>query len=176
MALGALLGGWLTARGIKLPGYIGAMVVGAMVVAGVLRNLNDRFGWLRLSDHAITTLGTLALSWFIALALVGLKLWEIAALALSLAAILAVQVVFILATTYWLIFRLMGKDYEAAVISGGFVGYMLGITPNAVANMDALAAKYGAARRAYLVVPVVAAFLIDFTNALLITRMMAWFA
>ena len=171
MSLGALLGSWLTAHRIVLPGYIGAMIV-----AGVLRNLNDRFGWLRLSDRTVTTLGTLALAWFIALALVGLKLWEIAALALPLAVILAAQIAFILATTYWLIFRLVGKDYEAAVISGGFVGYMLGITPNAVANMDALAEKYGAAPRAYLVVPVVAAFLIDFTNALIITRMMAWFA
>jgi ESS family glutamate:Na+ symporter len=167
MALGALLSGWLTAHHVVLPGYIGAMVV-----AAVLRNLNDRVGWLRLSDRAITTLGTLALAWFIALALVGLKLWEIAALALPLAAILVVQIAFILATTYWLIFRLMGRDYESAVISGGFVGYMLGITPNAVANMDALVEKYGAAPRAYLAVPVVAAFLIDFTNALIITRMM----
>ncbi|HSE48484.1 MAG TPA: sodium/glutamate symporter [Terriglobales bacterium] len=171
MSLGALLGSWLTAHRIVLPGYIGAMIV-----AGVLRNLNDRFGWLRLSDRTITTLGTLALAWFIALALVGLKLWEIAALALPLAVILAAQVAFIVATTYWVIFRLVGRDYEAAVISGGFVGYMLGITPNAVANMDALAEKYGAAPRAYLVVPVVAAFLIDFTNALIITRMMGWFA
>jgi glutamate:Na+ symporter, ESS family len=171
MSLGALLSSWLTANRVVLPGYIGAMIV-----AGVLRNLNDRFGWLRLSDRTITMLGTLALAWFIALALVGLKLWEIAALALPLAIILAVQIAFILATTYWLIFRLVGKDYEAAVVSGGFVGYMLGITPNAVANMDALAEKYGAAPRAYLIVPVVAAFLIDFTNALIITRMMAWFA
>lgn len=170
MSLGALLSSWLTAQRIVLPGYIGAMIV-----AGVLRNLNDRFGWLRLSDRTLTLLGTLALAWFIALALVGLKLWEMAALALPLAAILAVQVVFMLATTYWVIFRLVGKDYEAAVICGGFVGYMLGITPNAVANMDALAEKYGAAPRAYLVVPVVAAFLIDFTNALILTRMMGWF-
>lgn len=169
MALGAGLSGWLTAHRIVLPGYIGAMIV-----AGVLRNLNDRFGWIRLSDAAIATIGSLALAWFIALALIGLKLWEIAALALPLAVILAVQIVFVLASTYWVLFRLMGRDYESAVISAGFVGYMLGITPNAVANMDALVERYGHAPRAYLVVPIVAAFLIDFTNALVITRMMAW--
>jgi ESS family glutamate:Na+ symporter len=171
MALGAGLSGWLAAHRIVLPSYIGAMVV-----AGVLRNLNDRFGWMRLSDAAITTIGSLALAWGITLALVGLKLWEIAALALPLAIILAVQIAFVLASTYWVIFRLMGRDYESAVISAGFVGYMLGITPNAVANMDALVEKYGPAPRAYLVVPIVAAFLIDFTNALAITHMMNWLA
>jgi ESS family glutamate:Na+ symporter len=169
MALGAGLSTWLTAHRVVLPGYIGAMIV-----AGVLRNLNDRFGWLRLSDATIATIGSISLAWFIALALIGLKLWEIAALALPLAVILAVQIVFVLLSTYWLIFRLMGRDYESAVISAGFVGYMLGITPNAVANMDALVERYGPAPRAYLIVPIIAAFLIDFTNALVITRMMNW--
>jgi ESS family glutamate:Na+ symporter len=110
-----------------------------------------------------------SLSLFLVLALTTLKLWELAGLALPLVAILAAQVALIAVLCLGPIPRLMGRDYDAAVMSSGFVGFMLGTTANAMANMGALVERYGPAPRAYLVVPMVGAFFIDFTNALLIT-------
>ena len=97
------------------------------------------------------------------------QLWEIANLALPLAAILVAQVAFVAAVALLTVPRLMGRDYDAAVMASGFVGFMLGTTANAMANMGVLVEKYGPAPRAYLVVPMVGAFFIDFTNALIIT-------
>jgi len=150
--------------GVTLPAYIGAMLV-----AAALRNLDDLTGWVGFSQRAIDDLGGVALALFIVMALMTLRLWEIAGLALPLLVILSAQVALVAAACLWLMFRVMGRDYDAAVISAGFCGYMLGTTANAMANMEALAEKYGAARRAFLVVPMVGAFFIDFTNALLIT-------
>jgi ESS family glutamate:Na+ symporter len=98
-----------------------------------------------------------------------LRLWELRSLALPLFVIVSVQVVLVAAVCLWPTFRLMGRDYDAAVMSSGFCGFMLGTTANAMANMGAITDRYGPAPRAYLVVPMVGAFFIDFTNALLIT-------
>jgi ESS family glutamate:Na+ symporter len=171
MTAGSWLSELISARGIILPSYIGAMLVAALV-----RNAGDMSGRLVLSGRRIEKISAVTLNLFIAMALVGLRLWELEGLAIPLAAILLVQVVFLLAASYSVVYRVMGGDYQSAVISGGFVGYMLGITPNAVANMEALVEKYGPAPRAYLIVPLVAAFLIDFANAVIITRMTDWFA
>lgn len=170
MGGGVVVSRYLEIAGAILPGYIGAMIV-----AAVIRNLLDGTGWVKISDTDVLRVGSIALNLFIAMALVSLRLWELQDLAIPLLIILAAQIVFILAVSWWPVFRIMGDDYQAAVISAGFVGYMLGITANAVANMDALVEKYGPAPRAYLSVPVVAAFLIDFTNALIIVRMANWF-
>jgi ESS family glutamate:Na+ symporter len=97
-----------------------------------------------------------------------LKLWELSGLVLPLVAILLVQVV-LAALAAVPVFRLMGRNYEAAVMSGGFIGFMLGTTANAMAVMRALAERYGPAPRAFLVAPIVGAFFIDFTNAIIIT-------
>lgn len=161
-------GSWLSrgfeALGLTLPAYIGAMLA-----AAALRNLDDWTGLLRLSQKVIDDLGTVALSLFLVLALMTLKLWELAGLALPLTAILAAQVGLIALLALGPIYRLMGHDYDAAVMSSGFCGFMLGTTANAMANMGALVERYGPAPRAYLVVPMVGAFFIDFTNALIIT-------
>jgi ESS family glutamate:Na+ symporter len=103
------------------------------------------------------------------MALMSLKLWELLDLAIPLLMILTVQVLFIAAFAYWVTFRFMGGDYDAAVMAGGHCGFGLGATPNAVANMTALTERFGAAPRAFLVVPMVGAFFIDFTNGLIIT-------
>ena len=103
------------------------------------------------------------------MALMTLKLWELADLALPLAVILAAQVTLVALVACLPGRPLMGKDYDAAVMASGFVGFMLGTTANAMANMGALAERYGPAPRAFLVVPMVGAFFIDFTNALIIT-------
>ncbi len=161
-------GGWVSrlfaSWGATLPAYIGAMLV-----AAILRNFDDLTGWLRLSQKTIDDLGTVALSLFLVLALMTLKLWELAGLALPLAVILVAQVALIVVLCLYLVPRTMGRDYDGAVMASGFAGFMLGTTANAMANMGALVERYGPAPRAYLVVPMVGAFFIDFINALLIT-------
>jgi ESS family glutamate:Na+ symporter len=162
--VGAWVGKGFAALGATLPAYIGAMLAAAL-----LRNLDDATGWVRLPHRLLDDLGNAALALFIAMALMTLKLWEIANLALPLAVILAAQVALVALVALWLVARFMGRDYDAAVMASGFVGFMLGTTANAMANMGALTERYGPAPRAYLVVPMVGAFFIDFTNALIIT-------
>ncbi|HEU0006379.1 MAG TPA: sodium/glutamate symporter [Terriglobia bacterium] len=164
MWIGSGLSGWLASIGVTLPAYIGAMVI-----AAGLRNFDDATGWLRLSQKVIDDIGAVSLSLFLVLALMTLKLWELAGLALPLLVILIAQVILIAVVCLGPVFRLMGKDYDSAVMAGGFCGFMLGTTANAMANMEALVERYGPAPRAFLVVPMVGAFFIDFANALLIT-------
>jgi glutamate:Na+ symporter, ESS family len=149
---------------ITLPAYIGAMLV-----AAVIRNVDDVTGWLGLSTRILDVVGAVALSLFLVLALMTLKLWELAALALPLVVSVILQVVLVVIAARWLVFRVMGRDYDAAVMSGGFIGFMLGTTANAMAVMNALAERHGAAPRAFFVAPMVGAFFIDFTNAIIIT-------
>ncbi|MBW3629101.1 MAG: sodium/glutamate symporter, partial [Gemmatimonadetes bacterium] len=164
MWIGSAISTWLQSLGLTLPGYIGAMVVAAIV-----RNIDDATGLVGLPQRTIDDLGSVALSLFIVFALMTLKLWEVAELAIPLIAILAVQVACMVPICIWIVFRLMGRDYDAAVASAGFCGFMLGTTANALANMESLAERYGPAPRAFLVVPMVGAFFIDFSNALIIT-------
>jgi ESS family glutamate:Na+ symporter len=163
MWIGSWIGTRLTAAGMTLPAYIGAMLV-----AAVIRNVDDMTGWVGLSQRVLDDLGSVALSLFLVLALMTLRLWELAGLALPMVIILVAQVVLI-ALVCWPMFRLMGSDYDAAVMGGGLCGFMLGTTANAMANMEALVDRYGPAPRAFLVVPMVGAFFIDFVNALIIT-------
>ena len=155
---------WLTQAGMTLPAYIGAMLV-----AAVFRNLDDFTKAIGLSQRVIDDIGTIALSLFLVMALMTLRLWELAGLVIPLLVILAAQVALIAAVCVFVVPRLMGRDYDAAVMSGGFCGFMLGTSANAMANMGALVERYGPAPKAFLVVPLVGAFFIDFANALLIT-------
>jgi ESS family glutamate:Na+ symporter len=164
VALGVVVSGWLTQAGMTLPAYIGAMLV-----AAVFRNIDDATGMFGLSQKVIDDIGTIALSLFLVMALMTLRLWELAGLVIPLLVILAAQVALIAVICLYAVTRLMGRDYDAAVMSGGFCGFMLGTSANAMANMGALVEKYGPAPKAYLVVPLVGAFFIDFANALLIT-------
>ena len=161
-------GSWLTgafeAAGITLPAYIGAMVV-----AAAFRNLDDVLKLFRMSQRIIDDIGAVALSLFLVLALMTLRLWELRGLAVPLAVILVVQVLAIAIVAGLIVHRMMGRDYESAVMSSGFCGFMLGTTANAMANMEALVERYGPAPKAFLVVPMVGAFFIDFTNSLIIT-------
>ncbi|HEX8393895.1 MAG TPA: sodium/glutamate symporter [Longimicrobium sp.] len=170
MWVGGWVSAWIDSPSFKLPAYIGAMLV-----AAVIRNLDDLTGWFRVSQRVIDDLGNAALALFIVMALMTLKLWELANLAGPMLVILAAQVALIAVICMWPVFPLMGRDYESAVMSGGFVGFMLGTTANAMANMRALVEKYGPAPRAFLVVPMVGAFFIDFTNALVITVFLNFF-
>jgi ESS family glutamate:Na+ symporter len=169
MGLGSILSGWFEDRNWTLPAYIGAMMV-----ASVFRNVDDVTGWLRIDPAAMDFVGGFALNIFLVVALMDLKLWQLAGQALPLFVILAAQVVvvvaFALTASYWL----MGRDYDSAVMSSGFIGFALGTTANAVVNMRALVTKFGPAPRAFLVVPLVGAFFIDFTNAIIITFFVNW--
>jgi ESS family glutamate:Na+ symporter len=169
MGVGSLVSSYIQSRGITMPGYIGAMLV-----ASVLRNLDDGTRWLRIDQRAMEFMGNLALNIFLVVALMSLKLWELAGLALPLFVILVAQVILVLLFALTVSFRVMGKDYEAAVMASGFIGFVLGTTANAVANMRALVARFGAAPRAFLIVPLVGAFFIDFTNAIIITFFVNW--
>lgn len=171
MWLGGGISKWLTAINITLPAYIGAMVV-----AAVIRNVDDRTKVFGLKPTVIDDLGHVALSLFLVLALMTLKLWELAGLALPLLVILSVQIILVVLLCLWPVFQLMGRDYESAVMVSGFCGFMLGITANAMANMNTLVECYGPAPRAFLIVPMIAAFFIDFPNAALITACLNWWA
>ncbi len=163
MWAGGLLSGVLGAY-FTLPGYIGAMIV-----AAVVRNLADRSGVLRINTRTVDDLGSVALSLFLSMALMSLKLWELVHLAVPMFVILLVQVTMMAAFAAFVTYRLMGRDYDAAVMAGGHCGFGLGATPNAVANMGSIVERFGPAPRAFLVVPMVGAFFIDFSNALILT-------
>jgi ESS family glutamate:Na+ symporter len=161
-------GSWLTrgfaGAGITLPAYIGAMIV-----AAVMRNIDDATRLFGISQRTVDDIGDASLSFFLVMALMTLRLWDLVGLALPLAIMLLIQVAVIAVVAAGPVYRLMGRDYEAAVMAGGFCGFMLGTTANAMANMKALVERYGPAPKAFLVVPMVGAFFIDFTNAILIT-------
>jgi ESS family glutamate:Na+ symporter len=152
-----------------LPEYIGAMLAAALI-----RNIDDATNFLRLSQERVDELGNVALNVFIVMALLTLELWKLFELALPILIIIAVQLVLVFLMAKFLIFPAMGKDYEAAVSSGGFCGFMLGTTANALASMEVLTTKYGRAPRALIIVSITGAFLIDFTNAAFVTAMANW--
>jgi ESS family glutamate:Na+ symporter len=173
--LAMLLGSWVsrgfTAIGVTLPAYIGAMLV-----AAAIRNIDDVTGLFGLSQKLIDDVGSVALSLFLVMALMTLELWKLAGLAIPLTIILVVQLALVALVAIYGVFRVMGRNYDSAVMSSGFIGFMLGTTANAMANMDALVQRYRPAPKAYLVVPMVGAFFIDFANALIITGFLNWFA
>jgi glutamate:Na+ symporter, ESS family len=170
MWLGGFVSRAITGTGWTLPSYIGAMLV-----AAVFRNLDDFLGVFGLSQQTLDDLGTVALSLFLAMALMTLRLWELANLAVPLTIILLAQVALVAIVAAFVVPTLMGRDYESIVMAGGFIGFMLGTTANAMANMSALVERYGPAPKAFLTVPLVGAFFIDFVNAVLITACLNFF-
>lgn len=164
MGVGSWLSGVMKDAGLTLPGYVGAMIVGAMI-----RNLDDFSGRIGIPHDITDRIGTVSLTLFLAVALMNVKLWELTAVAWPLLVNLALQVVVITFFCWSVVFRAMGRDYDAAVMSGGFTGFMLGTTANAMAVMRTIVEKFGPAPRAFLIAPIVGAFFIDFTNAIVIT-------
>lgn len=157
MAVGVFLGGLFSKwTGFVLPGY-----VGAMFTAVVVRNIIDRLRPAWVNMHEINLIGDVSLAVFLSMALMSVKLWEIADLALPLLLIVFVQVVFIVTLAIFVLFRVLGKNFDAAVMVSGFLGHGLGATPNAMANMGAVTEKFGPSRKAFLIVPIAGAFLID---------------
>jgi len=163
MALGGLLSKWI-GQFVTLPGYIGAMLV-----AATFRNVADGTKIMKIEQRVVDDIGTIALALYLTMALMSLRLWELLDLAGPMVAILMVQVALMAAFAYWVTYRFMGRDFDAAVMAGGHCGFGMGATPNAVANMEALVERFGPAPRAFLVLPMVGAFFIDFTNAVILT-------
>ncbi|MEZ2722334.1 sodium/glutamate symporter [Paenalcaligenes hominis] len=166
MGLGAFIIDWLKDSGITLPGYLGAMVV-----AAVIRNVID---WkkLRFPEQEFDVIGSISLGFFLVMALMSMKLWELADVAGPLLVILVVQTVFMFFFAMFVTFRLMGKDYDAAVIATGHCGFGMGATPNAMANMQSFTAVNGPSPKAFFVIPLVGSLFIDFFNAVIITIFM----
>ncbi len=169
MGVGSILSRYIQATGFTLPAYIGAMIV-----ACALRNVDDATGWLRIDEDSMDFIGGIALNIFLVVALMDLKIWQLAGQALPLFVILVAQLALLVGLAILVSWRLMGRDYESAVMAGGFIGFAMGTTANAVANMRTLAGRFGPAPRAFLVVPLVGAFFIDFINALVITGFVNW--
>lgn len=162
--IGKALSG-LTVMGATLsfPGYIGAMMA-----AAIIRNVFEMKNW-DVPMEEINTIGGYCLSVFLGLAMMGLKLWQLADLALPMIVMLAAQTVLMFVIARFICFNLLGKDYDAAVITSGLCGFGMGATPNAMANMQAVTKKNGPSPTAFLVVPLVGSLFIDFFNSIIIT-------
>lgn len=163
MGVGSIVSDLIQLSGLTFPSYIGAMLV-----AAIIRNIYD-FTNKELVEKEIETLGGLSLSFFLTMALMSLKLWQLFDLALPLIVMLFAQVLLVGLFAFIITFRVMGKNYEAAVFASAICGFGMGATPNAIANMDELTNRYGFTPTPYFVVPIVGCLFIDFVNSAIIT-------
>lgn len=170
MGLGAIISNWIDDFGVVMPAYIGAMIAAAIV-----RNIEDVRPTFRISAEWIEEIGSVALTLFIAMAIMTLHLEELRNAALPLFVFLALQSVLVLLTAAGPAFWVAGRDYDAAVMSAGYVGFMMGTTANAMANMSSLTHKYGVSPKAFLVIPLVGSCFIDFFNAGIVTACLNYF-
>lgn len=148
---------------MTFPFYIGAMLVGA-----IIRNVMDVQG-KEIPMEEISTIGGASLSVFLGLAMIDMKLWQLAELAVPMVVMLLAQTVLMFFYANFVVFNVLGKSYDAAVMTSGFCGFGMGATPNAMANMQAITGQYGPAPTAYMVVPLVGSLFIDFVNASILT-------
>jgi glutamate:Na+ symporter, ESS family len=172
LALGGLLAAFVKIPGITLPTFVWCLFVGI-----ILRNLFSLTGIYKVDADTIELLGTVSLSLFLAMALMALRLWELVSLALPILIILVLQAVAMILFAVLVTFTVMGRNYDAAVLAAGHIGFALGATSTAIANMQAITNRYGHSRLAFLLVPVTGAFLVDITNALLLQGFLVlpWF-
>ena len=145
---------------LDLPKFVWALAFGV-----ILRNVLTNIFRFNMFDRAIDVFGNASLSLFLAMALLDLKLWQLTALALPVTIILLVQVVVMALYATFITYTLMGRDYDAAVLAAGHCGFGLGATPTAVANMQSVTERFGPSHKAFLIVPMVGAFLVDLINA-----------
>ncbi len=162
VALGDSVNRFLFEQGVLLPGFLTAMFVGI-----VITNLSDAFHF-EIHPVTIDKFGEVALNVFLAMSLMSMKLWTLATAFGPILVVLMAQMLVITLVVVFGVFRVMGRDYDASVISAGFVGLGLGATPVAIANMNAVTTRFGPSPKAFLVVPLVGAFFIDILNALVI--------
>ena len=164
IGIGTIVSELLSLTGMTFPIYMGAMIVAACI-----RNIGEYSGKFTIYMGEINDIGGISLSLFLGMAMITLKIWQLAELALPLVILLAGQTLLILFFTYFVVFNVMGRDYDAAVLSSGVCGFGMGATPNAMANMQALCEKYEPSVKAYLLVPLVGSLFADFLNSLVVT-------
>ncbi|MCB2340986.1 sodium/glutamate symporter [Clostridium estertheticum] len=167
MGLGTIISIVLEETGMTFPSYIGAMFA-----AAIIRNISDCTNSYKVHSEEVDIIGEVSLSLFLTMALMGLKLWQLSALALPLIVMLLAQTILTGLFCYFVTFNVMGRDYDAAVIVSGNCGFGMGATPNAMANMGAMTTKYGTSLKAFFIVPLVGSLFIDFCNAGVITTFM----
>ena len=164
IGIGTIISKFLSMTGMTFPIYIGAMIA-----AACMRNIGEYSGKFTIYMGEINDIGGISLSLFLGIAMITLKLWQLADLALPLITLLAGQTILMFFFTYFVIFNIMGRDYDAAVLSSGVCGFGMGATPNAMANMQAICERYVPSVKAYLLVPLIGSLFADFLNSLVIT-------
>lgn len=165
IGLGTLMNKALSKLGISFPTYFGSLLVAALI-----RNFTELVPKCKkLPVKQITGVGSIALEIFLGIAMISLRLWELADLALPLLTILGGQIILMWAFARFLAFPLLGGDYNAAVLTGGVCGFGLGATPNAMANMNAVCGKHGYSSLPFIIIPLVGAIFVDIINVTVIT-------
>ena len=164
IGLGTIFSWLLTKTGMTFPIYIGAMIAAAL-----FRNIGEYSGKFTIYMGEINDIGGICLSLFLGIAMITLKLWQLAALALPLVILLSVQVLLMFIFARFIVFNVMGRDYDAAVLAAGTCGFGMGATPNAMANMQAICDRYAPSVKAYLIIPLIGSLFADFLNSLIIT-------
>lgn len=152
----------------NLCGFSFPIYIGSMLVAVVVRNVIDHFKIMEFPAAEISTMGNMFLAIFLSMALSGLKLWQLVDLALPMLVCLAAEVLLMVFFSILVLFPLMGRNYDAAMITAGFIGFGMGATSNAMANMQAVARRYGPSPSAYFMIPMVGGLFNDFFNAAII--------
>ncbi|WP_434635342.1 sodium/glutamate symporter [Vibrio sp. SCSIO 43086] len=163
---------WVSSFGIKwlmIPDFVYALFIGV-----VITNIMEVTKVRKVDLETVDILGTVSLSLFLAMALMSLKLWNIFELAIPFLIILAIQSAVLAVFTYYVTFRIMGSNYDAAVIASGHCGFGLGATPTAVMNMGSIVSRYGPSPQAFMVVPIVGAFFIDIVNLVILQGCIAF--
>lgn len=164
VGIGTIFSKLLSLTGMTFPIYIGAMIA-----AAIMRNIGEYTGKITIHMGEINDLGGICLSLFLGIAMITLKLWQLADLALPLVILLAGQVALMFLFSYIVVFNVMGRNYDAAVLVAGTCGFGMGATPNAMANIQAICEKYEPSVKAYLIIPIVGSLFADFLNSLTIT-------
>ena len=164
VGLGTVVTMLLRQTGLTFPVYIGAMII-----AAVIRNIGEYTGKIPLFKDKVQDIGSIMLSLFLGVAMITLRIWELASLALPMIILLLAQTFWMLFYAGIIVFRAMGKNYDSAVITAGFCGFGMGATPNAMANMQAVTARYVPSAKAFLLIPIVGSLFSDFLNSIIIT-------
>lgn len=164
IGLGTIFSMLLTKTGMTFPIYIGAMLAAAL-----MRNICEYTKITTIHMGEINDLGGICLSLFLGMAMITLKLWELASLAMPLVILLTAQIILIIIFTYIIEYNIMRRDYDAAILVAGTCGFGMGATPNAMANMQAVCDRYAPSVKAYLLIPLVGSLFADFLNSLVIT-------
>ena len=163
MGAGTIISFLLSKTGMDFPIYIGAMIV-----AAIMRNVSEFTGKFEVPMHEIENIGGISLNLFLGIAMITLKLWQLAEMAGPLVILLGAQAVFMAFYAYFVVFNVMGRTYDAAVLTAGTCGFGMGATPNAMANMQAVTQKFAPSIQAFILVPIVGSLFADFLNSIIV--------